>query len=172
MRVRSRLFPDVACIHVHAADKFGNARIAGPAVNDIAAAAATRKLIITAEEIVSNTDIRWNNKGVSSRSRTLTRWSSSRTVRFRVTCRARITGRGAGGKVFRHDERGRRGDGGVHQGMDSRDKDIYEVVKKLGGCRFMINNKRLAKAAKRTTRTTRQFQVRAVTPNTPPNVFD
>ena len=42
----------------------GNARIAGPAINDIAAAAATRKLIITAEEIVSNVDMRWNNKGV------------------------------------------------------------------------------------------------------------
>jgi glutaconate CoA-transferase, subunit A len=59
------LFPDVTFIHVNAADKYGNARFLGPAVNDIALAAASRKVIITTEEIVSNTDIRWNNKGVS-----------------------------------------------------------------------------------------------------------
>ncbi len=58
------LFPDITFIHVHAADKFGNARYYGPAVNDNALAAATRKLVITAEEIVSNQDMRWNNKGV------------------------------------------------------------------------------------------------------------
>ncbi len=59
------LFPDIIFIHVHAADKYGNARFYGPAVNDIAVAACARKVIITAEEIVSNADIRYNNKGVS-----------------------------------------------------------------------------------------------------------
>lgn len=58
------LYPDIVFIHVNAADKYGNARFIGPAVNDIATAAASRKVVITAEEIVSNDDIRWNNKGV------------------------------------------------------------------------------------------------------------
>src|SRR5512137_587304 len=57
------LYPDVAIIHCHAADKFGNAYIYGPAVNDIAVAAAARKLIITAEEIVPENDIRYNKQG-------------------------------------------------------------------------------------------------------------
>ncbi len=58
------LYPDVTIIHVHAADRFGNARFFGPSVNDIAMAAASRKVIITAEEIVPPSDIRNNNKGV------------------------------------------------------------------------------------------------------------
>ncbi|MGE5404318.1 MAG: CoA transferase subunit A [Candidatus Saccharibacteria bacterium] len=58
------LYPDVAFIHCQWADKAGNARIFGPAVNDVAVAAATRKLVITAEEIVSEDDIRNNNNGV------------------------------------------------------------------------------------------------------------
>ena len=57
------LYPDVAIIHCHAADKYGNAYIYGPAVNDLAVAAATRKLIITAEEIVPENDIRYNKQG-------------------------------------------------------------------------------------------------------------
>ncbi|MDD5712066.1 MAG: hypothetical protein PHY31_04815, partial [Smithellaceae bacterium] len=59
------LYPDVTIIHVHAADKNGNARIYGPAVNDVAMAAAARKVIVTAEEIVPEIDIRYNNKGVA-----------------------------------------------------------------------------------------------------------
>ncbi len=58
------LYPDVAFVHVHQADKFGNARIMGPLVNDVAIAAATRKLIITAEEIVPPDTFRYDNKGV------------------------------------------------------------------------------------------------------------
>ena len=57
------LYPDVAFIHCHAADKYGNAYIYGPAVNDLATAAASRKLIITAEEIVPENDIRYNKQG-------------------------------------------------------------------------------------------------------------
>jgi len=52
------LYPDVTIIHVHAADRFGNARIYGPRVNDATLAAAARKVIITAEEIVPEIDIR------------------------------------------------------------------------------------------------------------------
>jgi acyl CoA:acetate/3-ketoacid CoA transferase alpha subunit len=57
------LYPDVAFIHCHAADKYGNAYIYGPAVNDLAVAAAARKLIITAEEIVPENEIRYNKQG-------------------------------------------------------------------------------------------------------------
>ncbi|HOX14586.1 MAG TPA: CoA-transferase [Smithellaceae bacterium] len=57
------LYPDVAFIHCNAADKYGNAYIYGPAVNDLAVAAAARKLIITAEEIVPENDIRYNKQG-------------------------------------------------------------------------------------------------------------
>jgi glutaconate CoA-transferase, subunit A len=59
------LYPDVAIIHVQAADCFGNARLYGPPVNDIALAAAARRIIITAEEIVPPGDLRNNNKGVA-----------------------------------------------------------------------------------------------------------
>jgi glutaconate CoA-transferase, subunit A len=58
------LYPDIVIIHVQAADRFGNARLYGPPVNDIALAAAARRLIITAEEIVPPGEIRGNNKGV------------------------------------------------------------------------------------------------------------
>jgi glutaconate CoA-transferase subunit A len=52
------LFPDVALIHVHRADCFGNAQIDGyPHMDaDLAAAAAT--VILSAEEIVSTDEIR------------------------------------------------------------------------------------------------------------------
>jgi len=58
------LYPDVTIIHVHQADKFGNAKIYGPIVNDAAIAAASRKVIITAEEIVPPSAFRNDNKGV------------------------------------------------------------------------------------------------------------
>ena len=58
------IYPDIAFIHVQQADKFGNARIYGPAVNDIAIAGAVKKLVITAEEIVPESELRYNNKGV------------------------------------------------------------------------------------------------------------
>jgi glutaconate CoA-transferase, subunit A len=57
------LFPDVSIIHCHVADKYGNAYIYGPQVNDLAIAASARKLIITAEEIVPESDIRYNRQG-------------------------------------------------------------------------------------------------------------
>lgn len=54
------LFPDVCIIHVQKADRYGNAVIEGPAVNDIALSAACRKVIITAERIVPEMQIREN----------------------------------------------------------------------------------------------------------------
>lgn len=57
------LFPDVCIIHVQKADRFGNAVIEGPAINDIALAAACRKVIITAERIVPEMTIRENSTG-------------------------------------------------------------------------------------------------------------
>ena len=56
------LYPDIAIIHVQAADKFGNAYIYGPVVNDTAIAAASKRLIITAEEIVPEDTLRYNGK--------------------------------------------------------------------------------------------------------------
>ena len=52
------LFPDVAMLHVHRADRFGNCQIDGyPHMDaDIAKAAAT--VLVTAEEIVSEEEIR------------------------------------------------------------------------------------------------------------------
>jgi len=46
------IYPDFTIVHVHKADRFGNAWFYGPSVNDIAIAAASRRVIITAEEIV------------------------------------------------------------------------------------------------------------------------
>jgi len=59
------LYPDVTVIHVQHADMYGNARIYGPSVNDVAMAAAARKVIITAEEIVPESSFREENKGVA-----------------------------------------------------------------------------------------------------------
>lgn len=48
------LYPDVALIHVHRADRFGNARIDGMVVSDDDAARAARKVVVTAEELVDD----------------------------------------------------------------------------------------------------------------------
>ncbi|MDD3853105.1 MAG: hypothetical protein PHD40_05555 [Syntrophomonadaceae bacterium] len=58
------LFPDVCIIHVQQADRYGNAVIEGPALNDIALSAACRKVIITAERIVPEMTIRNNSSAV------------------------------------------------------------------------------------------------------------
>ena len=58
------LHPDVCIIHCQQADMYGNARIIGPAVNDIAEAFASRKVIITCEEVVPELSIRFDNSNV------------------------------------------------------------------------------------------------------------
>jgi glutaconate CoA-transferase subunit A len=52
------LYPDVAAIHVHEADRFGNCRIRGTSVADLDVARAARRLIITCERLIPNNDIR------------------------------------------------------------------------------------------------------------------
>jgi glutaconate CoA-transferase subunit A len=52
------LYPDVAAIHVHEADRYGNCRIRGTSVADIDLARAAKRLIITCERLVPGDDIR------------------------------------------------------------------------------------------------------------------
>ncbi len=52
------LYPDVAAIHVHEADRFGNSRIRGTTVADFDLARAAKKLIVTCERLIPNDEIR------------------------------------------------------------------------------------------------------------------
>jgi glutaconate CoA-transferase subunit A len=52
------LYPNVAAIHVHEADRFGNCRIRGTTVADLDLARAAHRLIITCERLISNEEIR------------------------------------------------------------------------------------------------------------------
>jgi glutaconate CoA-transferase subunit A len=52
------LYPDVAVIHVHEADRYGNCRIHGTTVADLDLARAALRLIITCERLIPSDDIR------------------------------------------------------------------------------------------------------------------
>ncbi|HSP56211.1 MAG TPA: CoA-transferase [Dehalococcoidia bacterium] len=52
------LNPDVALIHVHQADVYGNARIFGTGISHTEAAYASKKVIISAEDIVDTNEIK------------------------------------------------------------------------------------------------------------------
>lgn len=52
------LWPDVAVIHVHESDPFGNCRIRGTSVSDYHLARAAKKLIVSCERLISNDEIR------------------------------------------------------------------------------------------------------------------
>jgi glutaconate CoA-transferase subunit A len=52
------LYPDVAVIHVHEADRFGNCRLRGTTVADLDLARAAKHLIITCERLIPNEEIR------------------------------------------------------------------------------------------------------------------
>ncbi len=52
------LNPDVALIHVHQADVFGNARIFGTGISHQEAALASKKVIVSTEEIIDTDEIR------------------------------------------------------------------------------------------------------------------
>jgi glutaconate CoA-transferase subunit A len=52
------LYPDVAAIHVHEADRFGNCRIRGVTVADLDLARAAHRLIITCERLIPHDEIR------------------------------------------------------------------------------------------------------------------
>jgi glutaconate CoA-transferase, subunit A len=54
------LNPDVALIHVHQADVYGNARIFGAGITDVESALASKKVVLSAEEIIDTEDIRHN----------------------------------------------------------------------------------------------------------------
>lgn len=52
------LNPDVALIHAHQADVFGNARIFGTGISHVESALASKKVIISTEEIIDTEEIR------------------------------------------------------------------------------------------------------------------
>jgi glutaconate CoA-transferase subunit A len=52
------LYPDVAAIHVHEADRYGNCRFAGTSVADIDLARAAKRLIVTCERLVPHDRMR------------------------------------------------------------------------------------------------------------------
>ena len=52
------LYPDVAAIHVHEADRYGNCRFTGTSVADVDLARAAKRLIITCERLVPDDVIR------------------------------------------------------------------------------------------------------------------
>jgi acyl CoA:acetate/3-ketoacid CoA transferase alpha subunit len=52
------LNPDVGLIHVHQADIYGNARCFGPGVSPLETAMASRKVVISTDEIIDHDDIR------------------------------------------------------------------------------------------------------------------
>jgi glutaconate CoA-transferase, subunit A len=52
------LYPDVAAIHVHEADRYGNCRFNGTSVADVDLARATKRLIITCERLVPHAEMR------------------------------------------------------------------------------------------------------------------
>lgn len=52
------LYPDVALIHVHRCDEFGNAQIDGITVSDMDVARAAKYVILSTERLISNEEIR------------------------------------------------------------------------------------------------------------------
>jgi glutaconate CoA-transferase subunit A len=52
------LFPDVGILHVHQVDMYGNAQIDGVSIVDLDLARASKRVILTAERIVSTEEIR------------------------------------------------------------------------------------------------------------------
>jgi glutaconate CoA-transferase subunit A len=52
------IYPDIAAIHVHDADRYGNCRIRGTTVADLDLARAAKRLIITCERLISSDEIR------------------------------------------------------------------------------------------------------------------
>jgi 3-oxoacid CoA-transferase subunit A/glutaconate CoA-transferase subunit A len=51
-------YPDVALIHAHRCDRFGNAQIDGIAIEDVELARAGRRVILTTEQIIDEDEIR------------------------------------------------------------------------------------------------------------------
>src|SRR5262249_3176211 len=51
------LYPDVAAVHVHEADRYGNCRLRGTSVADLDLARAAKRLIVTCERIIPADEI-------------------------------------------------------------------------------------------------------------------
>ncbi|MBI5843635.1 MAG: CoA transferase subunit A [Deltaproteobacteria bacterium] len=58
LSLQPALYPDVAVIHVHEADVFGNCRIRGILKSDNDLACAAKRVIITCERLITNEEIR------------------------------------------------------------------------------------------------------------------
>lgn len=56
--------PDVAIIHVHECDAKGNARIFGPKFEDVLMSRAAKKVIITTEQIVPESKMKYQNEHI------------------------------------------------------------------------------------------------------------
>ena len=52
------LYPDVAAVHVHEADRYGNCRVRGTTVADLDLARAAKRLIVTCERLIPNDEVR------------------------------------------------------------------------------------------------------------------
>ena len=52
------LNPDVALVHVNQCDEFGNARIFGPGISPVETAMASKRVILSTEEIIDSDEIR------------------------------------------------------------------------------------------------------------------
>jgi glutaconate CoA-transferase subunit A len=52
------LSPDVAAVHVHEADRYGNCRIAGTTVADLELARAAKRVIVTCERLIPHEEFR------------------------------------------------------------------------------------------------------------------
>src|SRR5437763_6174321 len=52
------LYPDVAAVHVHEADRYGNCRFHGTSVADLDLARAAKRLIVTCERLVPHDEMR------------------------------------------------------------------------------------------------------------------
>lgn len=54
------VFPDVAIIHVNQCDRYGNARVFGPSISPVETAMASRRVIVSTEEIIPTEEIKRN----------------------------------------------------------------------------------------------------------------
>jgi acyl CoA:acetate/3-ketoacid CoA transferase alpha subunit len=54
------VFPDVAIIHVNQCDRHGNARIFGPSISPLETAMASKRVIVSTEELITTEQVRRN----------------------------------------------------------------------------------------------------------------
>jgi acyl CoA:acetate/3-ketoacid CoA transferase len=54
------VFPDVAIIHVNQCDRHGNARVFGPSITPLETAMASRRVIVSTEELITTEEVKRN----------------------------------------------------------------------------------------------------------------